>query len=217
MIPVTPAVEPSDFDTKVRQPGAAFLKKTPCPSARDWKRHDYWRKASQDLLDAYDRICSYSGSWTISNVNKSDQWKKSSVDHFVPKSTDPNLAYDWSNYRLCRTRLNNRKGNHNDVLDPFTLADRWFIINFTTFLIRPNPILSCSDKDRVQKTLVRLELNHNDYVNERINVICGYCSGNYTLPMLDDRWPFIALEMRAQNFDTVFLDKMRVRCQTHQN
>ena len=106
--------------------------------------------------------------------------------------------------------MNNRKGNHNDVLDPFTLPDRWFTLDFTSFLVFPYSALSGSKRNRVQETINRLELNtDNDYVQERVNVVQEYCIGKWTLATLDDFWPFIAREMIAQDFDTLFLPSMR--------
>ena len=210
LIPVTPSVEPADFDVKVRKPGVAFLNTTPHPNASAWRNHQYWRRALGDLLTAYKNICSYSGSWTKVNVSGITTPQDSSVDHFKPKSTAPAEAYEWANFRLSRMRLNNRKGNHTDVLDPFILPNGWFTLDFRSFLIRPSQTLSKSDKGKVQKTIDRLELNtDSDYVQERVTVIQEYCVGTSTLAMLEKLWPFIAREMRIQDFDSVFLPSMR--------
>ena len=134
----------------------------------------------------------------------------SSVDHFIPKSKSPSQAYDWDNFRLSRARLNNRKSNHDDVLDPFALPNGWFTIDFRSFLVVPNQDLPDPSKAEVRATIGRLELNSdNDYVQERIGVVRGYCLGNVTPGMLDAFWPFIAREMDAQDFDTVFLPTMQ--------
>lgn len=210
LIPVAPADEPADYDLRVRQPGTAFLHMTPYPTAKAWRNHDYWRKSLPCLLVAYKGICSFSGSWTKANVGGVSSLQDSSVDHFIPKSTKPTLAYEWTNFRLSRTRLNNRKGDHNDVIDPFTLPNRWFTLDFRSFLVRPNNSLSDSKRKKVQKTIDRLELNtDNDYVQERVDVVREYCFGKSTLATIDDFWPFIAREMRAQDFDTVFLPLMQ--------
>ena len=206
MISVAPAAEPADFDVKVRQPGTAFLKKTRCPGSRAWASHDYWRRAIGDLLGAYENICSYSGSWTKTNAGSTTTPQDSSVDHFIPKSLAPSKAYEWANYRLSRARLNNRKGNHNDVLDPFSLPGRWFTLDFTSFLVIPHQSLSRNKKRRVQKTIDRLRLNtDNDYVQERVEVVREYCLGNSTFEVLKQFWPFIACEMKVQDFDNLFL------------
>ena len=211
---MTAAVEPADFDVKVRQPGATFLSVNHHPTGNAWRENDYWRKAISDLLAAYRSICSYSGSWTRASVGGVSTPEDSSVDHFIPKSTAPTMAYEWANFRLSRARLNNYKDNHNDVLDPFSLPNGWFTLDFTSFLILPNRALANCNKAKVQKTIDRLKLNtDDDYVQERLTVVQEYCLGNYNVAKLDDFWPFIAREMRAQSFDTVFLPSMRTRFQ----
>lgn len=211
LIPVALAPEPGDFNTKVREPGVAFLQSNPTPTGRAWRGHEYWRGVIGDLLDAYKNICSYSGSWTKrSRPGGSTAIEDSSVDHFVPRSKSPSQAYEWDNFRLSRARLNNRKSNHDDVLDPFVLPSGWFTIDFRSFLVVPNRELPDPSKADVQATIDRLELNSDDdYVLERFSVVRGYCLGIVTPDILDARWPFIASEMHAQDFDTVFLPRMQ--------
>lgn len=210
LIPVAPAIEPADFDVRVRQPGTAFLHTAPYPTARKWRSHEYWRRALGDLLVVYQGVCSYSGSWTKANVGGVSSIEDSSVDHFIPKSTAPAQAYEWANVRLSRARLNHRKDNHTDVLDPFTLPNGWFTLDFRSFLVLPNPTLSNSNRRKVQKTIDRLGLNaDNDYVQERLDVVQEYCLRKSTPATLDRFWPFIAREMRAQKFDTAFLPLMQ--------
>jgi hypothetical protein len=210
LIPVTMGAEPADFGSKVRAPGAVFLAAVPNPSRTEWRGNDYWRSALSDLLNAYNGICAYSASWTF-RASGTTRPEDSTVDHFVPKSIVPAQAYEWDNFRLCRRRLNNRKGNHRDVLDPFTLTPGWFWLDFRTFLLVPNPALPAEDRARVVATIDRLELNtDNDYVNERIGAIREYCLGKVTLAQLDNRYPFVAAEMRHQNFDTSYLPRMKI-------
>ena len=210
MITVTPIAEPADFDAGVRKPGASFLHATPHPTSDEWRRHDYWRRVLGDLLVSYRNICSYSGSWTKANASGISTPQDSSVDHFIPKSVVPFQAYEWSNFRLSRARLNNRKGDHQDVLDPFTLPGRWFTLDFRSFLIFPSDFLLSKEKEQVQKTIDRLRLNtDNDYVQERVEVISGYCLGKSTLATIEDFWPFIASEMKIQDFDAKYFTQMR--------
>lgn len=203
MIGVARAAEPSDFTAKVRTPGTTFLQSTPKPRSTDWNGHDYWRKATNDLLQAYRNICAYSGSRTHrSTSSAATSLAASSVDHYLPKSKYPAKAYEWSNYRLARARLNNRKGNHQDVLDPFRLPSGWFVLDFRTFLLRPNAMLSDEDKSSVIATIARLGLNSdNDYVSERTSVVQQYCQNMLTFADVNRHWPYIASEMIAQGFD----------------
>jgi len=201
--------EPADFHRKVRVLGANFLRATPNPTRQQWNHKDYWRKALGDLFGAYDGICAYCASWT-KRAGTISTPQDSSVDHFIPKSAAPTQAYEWDNFRLCRSRLNMRKDSHRDVLDPFRLTPGWFNLDFRTFFLLPNPTLSPLDRKRVQTTIDRLQHNaDNDYVNERIGAIREYCLGRATFAQLLNRYPFIAAEMRVQNFDTYFLPRMR--------
>lgn len=210
LIPVTPANEPGQFDTLVRQPGTQFLSTTPNPVSSDWDGHNYWRHAHATLLSEYQYVCSYSGCWTKARIPGDSTICDSSVDHFRPKSKYPHLAYEWTNYRLARARLNNNKGIHEDVLDPFQLPNGWFTLDFLSFLIRPSDALPRRDKTLVQSTIDRLRLNDdNDYVDERIAVIRAYCRGEASVDELIKRWPFVAREMVMQDFDSNFLPSMR--------
>jgi len=209
LIPVTPVAEPADFNTKVRVPGTAFLIKTPTPNGSQWKRKDYWRRALENLFDGYNGICAYCASWTKRATNISTP-QDSSVDHFIPKSAEPLQAYEWSNFRLCRSRLNFRKDIHIDVLDPFILAPGWFNLDFRTFFLVPSPTLTTLNRKQVEATIDRLQLNaDNDYVYERIGAIREYCLGRATYEQLLNHYPFIAVEMQTQNFNTNFLPHMR--------
>ena len=110
---------------------------------------------------------------------------------------------------MCRARLNQRKDNHQDVLDPFNLSPGWFELNFQTFLLSPKSTLSQGDQDRVVATIGRLELNtDNDYVDERVGAIRQYCLGKATFAQLCARYPFIAAEMMRQDFDRKFFVSM---------
>ena len=207
MIPVCLAPEPVDFDTKVRRRGQSFLARHSHPNNNQWNAASYWRMALDDLHSVYNDICAYCSSFTPRSKQPSAE--SSSVDHFVPKSVNSSQAYEWDNFRLCRSRLNHRKDNHQDVLDPFTLASGWFHLNFLTFLIRPNPALSQADQARIIATLDRLELNKdNDYVDERRRVIREYCLQQATFTQVCRRYPFIGSEMTRQKFDTAFLPKL---------
>lgn len=209
LIPVTLVAEPHDFESKVRAPGAAFLKTTPNPTNRQWRANDYWRKALGDIFNAYNGVCAYSASWTY-RASQITRPQDGSVDHFIPKSAVSVQAYEWNNYRLCRSRLNMRKGDHRDVLDPFILVPGWFKLDFRTFFLIPNQTLPPDDRARVLATIERLQLNaDNDYVNERIRAIREYCLGKVTLTQLDKHYPFLAIEIREQDFDAKFLPRMR--------
>src|SRR5918912_2982599 len=133
MIPVQQKPEPASFQANVRAPGRAFLAKYPRPTKKQYgkERARYCVNARGDLHTAYGGMCAYSAQWMPLG--------DATVDHYIPKSHDPNLAFEWSNYRLSRDKLNHHKADSLDVMDPFKIKPDWFIINFTNFHIEPNP------------------------------------------------------------------------------
>lgn len=122
----------------------------------------------------------------------------------MPKVINSSLAYEWTNFRLCRVRLNNLKDNFQDVMDPFTLPD-CFAIQFSTFLIVPVPGIGQSIADQVTATINRLRLNvDNDYVQERIGAVREYCLDRVDLVSLSQKYPFIANQIVRQGFDATY-------------
>jgi hypothetical protein len=203
MIPASLPAPPAHYQTRVRRPGLAFLAATPNPTSEEWSRHRYWQNIHQDLYSWHKGVCVYCASWTPHP--RQHGVDHTSIDHFVPKSKKPRLAYEWSNFRMVRAKLNNRKDNYEDVLDPCTLQPGWFRLNFVTFLLEADATLPARDKKEVAATIRRLLLNEDSaYVNERARVIYRYAAGNMTFADVQRLYPFIASEMQAKNFDSVF-------------
>lgn len=209
MIQVTLPAPPANYLGEVKAPGETFLLSTPSPIAKDWRQHDYWRKIHKPLYKKLRGVCVYCASWTPRRSRSQIGIDSTSIDHFVPKSIEPNKAYEWSNFRLSRTRLNIRKGSHTDVIDPCVISDGWFILDFTTFLIKPAPSLSNDIVATITATINRLKLNDdNDYVNERIGIIRNYTLGKMTFLQLQEKYPFIAQQIRDQDFDRHFKPRL---------
>jgi hypothetical protein len=103
-----------------------------------------------------------------------------SVDHYLPKSRHPVArAYDWSNYRLASRPMNTNKGEHEDVLDPFQLPDRLFILNLLSGRIQINAAVAAVGTPlhlKAQATLKRLKLNAGEYRELRLGYINEYLS-----------------------------------------
>lgn len=193
MIPVQEQPEPSDFSTKVRLPGQAFLRRVPKPNSKQFKSQRHWKNCIGDLYTAYKGICAYSAHWIPPDTSRA------TVDHFIPKDSAPELAYEWSNYRLCTEKMNGYKDNKTDVLDPFRIKYGWFIINFTTFFIEAEASLPISLKDGVNDTITRLKLNDDDtLVQQRTNWVQMYIDGDVSFDFLTRRYPFIAYELDRQ-------------------
>lgn len=200
MIRVVASNPPPNYAMKVHIPGQAFLRRTPAPNAKQWGRHSYWKEIHTDLWNLHSGVCMYCASWSPRRPN-GGRLSSTSVDHFVPKSVDASRAYEWANFRLARSRLNHRKDNFQDVIDPF-LAGPWFELRFSTFLIEPAAGLPLPTAARVQQTIDRLGLNSDeDYVKERISVIRLYSLGRIPFAGIVTKYPFIAQEIQRQNFD----------------
>lgn len=202
MIHVSSQAEPYTFDNQVRIPGQAFLLRFPNPTSRDYSHHraDYWRSCLGELHKSYSEICSYMAEWIL--------LRDSSVDHFVPKSADKSKVYEWTNYRLALKQLNQNKGQA-AILDPFTITNGWFIIDFDTFFVKPEPSLDKARKADVRFAIQKLKLNNDMFRNRRIEHIRSYCNGRADIASLERRAPFIALELHRQNLLTAVCEKFR--------
>jgi len=143
------------------------------------------------LYEAYNGVCSYIAHWIPRSSNPN-------VDHFIPKSVRPDLAYEWNNYRLACPLVNTYKLNYQDVLDPFMLSKDWFFLDFPSLLTRPNPELPYQDQQKIWATIKRLRLNEEVFVSDRSDWLKDYCQGKKDLSVLKHEAPFIAYELERQ-------------------
>jgi hypothetical protein len=122
------------------------------------------------------------------------------VEHFKPKRLYPKLAYVWHNYRLVCGRLNGRKGDYEDVLDPFVVEDGWFVIDFSSMQVKPATTLAPARAAAVQATIDRLKLNDDDTcVEARQEWVTQYSkTPGVPFEMLRRYAPFIAAELQRQ-------------------
>ena len=195
MIPVKPQPEPDIFDELVRVPGKRFLKKASGTKLtnKQWQYHDYWKNIRTHLYKAYDGVCAYNAHWIPKGSSVPN------VDHFIPKSVKPELAYEWSNYRLASHLANALKGERINILDPFCIGQNWFFLDFPSLLVRPNPELSPEIQKQVQDTIDHLHLNEKQaIVEERNNWLKIYCCG-MNFSVWKSYAPFIAYELERQN------------------
>ena len=193
MISVAPQPEYPQFDAEVRRPGLVFLESNPHPSAREFRKHSYWSKAKEKLHTAYSGLCAYT-SMRLADAG--------SVDHFRPKVKYPHLAYEWDNYRLTRPKINTRKGDTEDVIDPFEVKLGWFILDLPSCLIRPGSEIDEESAKAVDATIQILQLNTDDnLVQERCNFLVQLAEGNITLGFLDWYYPFLSAEVKRQGVE----------------
>lgn len=203
MIPVVLKPEPATFDLGVRQLGKAFLQNTPNPSSKEFKPHSYWKNSSKELHAAYSGICAYSCFYLI---------PPGTTDHFLPKSTHPNEAYEWVNYRLCSHRINLNKGDSPEIVDPFVVQSGWFVLDTPSCLILPAADLADVIKEQIAATIRILKLNDDDYfVQERCDLMMAFAVGNVTLGFLSSRYPFLAAEIQRQNLQETASEIFKTR------
>ncbi|MCI5147249.1 MAG: hypothetical protein D3923_17410 [Candidatus Electrothrix sp. AR3] len=193
MIPVVKQPPPPDFSEQVEIPGSRFLKQIAKPTSKQWQGKEYWQRVLPEMRKAYKGICAYSASW-IPHATGSH-----SIDHFHPKSQFPELAYVWDNYRYASARFNSRKGTH-IIVDPCTLLPGWFILDFKTFFVKPNPELSSKQRQPLGETIELLKLNKDDdLVSERQAWYVEYCHQEIPFSHLQKKVPFIAFEIERQD------------------
>ncbi len=211
MIHVKEQPEPECFDELVRIPGKEFLKKVLHPTKEQWKSHAYWGKVKDRLYNSYDQICSYSCHWIPADTGFR------TCEHFIAKESQPELAYEWSNYRLVCGTLNGRKGNRANVLDPFHVEDGWFIIDFPSLIVQAESTLADDLRQRVKDTIRALKLNdEGTCLKARFAWLEQYCvlwrqtSSDVALPNLQRYAPFLARELLRQNLVETIADVMGI-------
>jgi len=193
LIPVQPKPEPASFDKDIRTPGGQFIRQHPHPTGVQWRRNRHWKKCILDLYRSYGGICAYSAIW----VPRSG----ATVDHYVPISHDPRIAYEWSNYRLSCEKANGNKGDSRNVLDPFKIMQDSFTIDFPSLLVKPGSSLNPKDRARVEKTIEILQLNEEYFVEDRIHWLTEYTQ-NSDMDFLRRYAPFIAYELQRQQLSS---------------
>jgi hypothetical protein len=215
VIPVTPRPEPPSFEAAVRRPGldaiAELVGEAPSRSRPGPQRKvvaasreripagkfpELWRAALPDLREAYGNLCAYLALYLHHATGSA------TVDHFVPKSKDWRLVYEWSNYRLCSSIINAKKLERQLKVDPFTIPPGLFALELTDFQVVPGPGASEDMADLLGKTINEdLGLNQRECLKARREYVEQYLIGpsdGIALARLERHAPFIAQELRRQ-------------------
>ena len=194
---------PVDFEKKVRVPGNFFLASCPSPSGKDWKKHQYWRYISREMYQSYQGICAYTCEWFPETP------AQNSIDHFLPKSKYPHLAYDWRNYRLATRKTNKYKDDDDSLVDPFHVQFGWFELSIPSCLIVPGKNISQQERAMIEHTISTLKLNDDDeFVDSRYNIIQFYINGRFQVSDMQRKYPFIASELERQ--DLLDIEKLKL-------
>ena len=110
--------------------------------------------------------------------NSSNRFESHSVEHFIPKSINPWLAYEWDNYRLACRKANSDR-DKKPVIDPFLVGPDDFRLDLFTQKLFPNPILSKQKQQEVKDTIDNIDLNCDYWVKNRQNYYCEYLNLNF--------------------------------------
>ena len=196
MIPVARQPEPVTFNDAVRVKGLAHLNKRgfaldqPLPTKADIE--PYWRDCLTDLHKVYGGVCAYLGVYFERVMGGG------SVDHFIAKSANAGLAYEWDNYRLACSTMNSRKREYSDVLDPIGLAPDLFWLQLSTGHIYPNPDLPSIAMRIVEETIERLGLDAPQCRELRARWYQDYLEHGLPSAYLKSKSPFVWAEANRQ-------------------
>ena len=191
MIKIDLANEPTSFDQNVRVPGSDYLASL-AGSPVDFSNREYWRRCLTDLHSAYNSICAYTCHWIPLDTGSD------TVEHFVAKKTDPDLAYEWSNFRLVCGRLNSRKGIHSDVVDPFAVSPGMFELDFPSLQIMEGLNIGARKSSLALSTISRLKLNDERCLRMRQQYVEELRDGHISFDYLERHAPFLAYEIDRQ-------------------
>jgi hypothetical protein len=122
------------------------------------------------------------------------------VDHYRSCSKEPELAYEWSNYRFASAWINSSKQSADtEVLDPFEVEDEWFEILLPSLQLVTTPNVPAHLREKANHTLERLHLRDDErVVRQRRAWYALYQEGMLSIEGLDMRAPLIAAAVRKQ-------------------
>jgi hypothetical protein len=184
VIPVAPVAEPASLDEAARKPGNAWLAQH--PGTR--RPRDYWSRFRGILAEGFANRCGYSAMHEPVGT----------VDHFRSYTTDPQLTYEWANYRFASQWLNSSKGS-GEVLDPYEIEEGWFEILLPSLQLVLTDKIPPAVRARAEATLKRLPIEHDErIVKQRRRWYQQYQEGKLSLEGLSDNAPLIAAAVRKQ-------------------
>lgn len=178
MIPIARVPEPSGFDERARRPGNAWLAENPGAE----RPRDYWSPFRAVLAEGFAERCGYTAMHEPSGT----------VDHFRSYKTNPELAYEWSNYRYAAQWINSAK-KKGEVLDPYEVGDGWFEVLLPSLQLVATERVPPEHRALVERTLKQLPIAHDERVlKQRRTWYKLYQEGNLSLEGLRKMAPLIA-------------------------
>jgi uncharacterized protein (TIGR02646 family) len=112
------------------------------------------------------RHCSFCDGFPV------DSLSVETIEHFYPKSVYPGRAFEWKNLFYCCTRCQAAKKERFDdaLLKPDEAGyefGRYFVCDYTTGRIEPNPASSSDEQQRALATIDLYQLNSASLPDER--------------------------------------------------
>lgn len=192
MLPIILPEEPEFFDADVRQKGLRYLANNPDAKASMLPRH--WQGEPLAYLRAhFSNICNYSCFYIDPGTSDG------TVDHFIPKTLNKQLAYEWSNYRFASIKTNRSKDDHIGVCDPAQIGHDWFQLDFTTMMIQVGePPADAFELVTTTISTSGIDLNHEDLRKTRETVWELFSKGHVAAVFLERYYPFIYSEALRQ-------------------
>lgn len=188
MLKVDPVRASVSFYKQVTVPGRRYLREH--PEARGKLLPNLWNACRNDVYRAYHGICAYLAVYLVEAAGYE-------VDHYIPKSRNAQLAFQWSNLRLSSSHANKKKWAHH-VCDPFTLPVGAFEINFLTGRILVSRRLPKELRIDLSNTIRILDLNSQAARATRFQPYAKYKRGSLDVETLTNWYPFAAFEMMRQ-------------------
>ena len=190
MIPVKRTLAPSDFNAKIGKVPKSFP--LPPVSEKFWLGKKHWRKVLSDLYHSYDRTCAFAAV----RIERVTGFR--SVEHFKPKGKYPALAYDWDNFRLVCGLMNGRKGDHEDVLDPFDIPENIFTLDLVSGDILVSPQCPEKIRKRAELTIARLRLGDPECCAMRSEHISKIFNNDWSYEEAKSMSPFVVASLEQQ-------------------
>ncbi len=205
MIPVNRAAEP-DVVHRALEKYREWLEEQPfhhadCPAQRHKIQSSDLKKLSRSdsrtvrghLYDAYGGVCAYLSI----RIEKGAGYE---LDHFLPKSLYPGLAYDWGNFRLACSGINHKKNDAEGIADPCDISQHAFHLNLLTGAIFPSPDEPAESRQLLQRTIDVLGLDSEENRSMRAGRYYEYLSGQVSGQHLAQESPHLWQEVRRQGY-----------------
>jgi|JI10StandDraft_1071094.scaffolds.fasta_scaffold450907_2 uncharacterized protein (TIGR02646 family) len=160
----------------LRERGALWTERwIAAPARRAWRWPRYGGTSAQHLVTEALRAmsaghCAYCDGFPFTMSTEE-------VEHFRPKATFRALAFAWSNLFLSCSQCNAAKqraeaaGFDERLLKPDEPGyhfERYFIVDFATGALEPNPAASEADRSRAEYTVRAFGLNAPDRARQRL-------------------------------------------------